>query len=42
MVCWSEPSKTVSASRYAVTTQDMCPAPPRSTTIVGGAVYTMV
>ena len=32
----------VSASRYAVTTQDRCPAPPRSPTIVGSAVATMV
>lgn len=33
---------TVSASRYAVTTHDMCAAPPRSDTIVGRAVPTIV
>lgn len=33
---------TVSASRYAVTTHDMCAAPPRSDTIVGSAVPTIV
>src|SRR5882757_10863308 len=32
----------VSVSRYAVTTQDMWPPPPRSATIVGSAVATMV
>ena len=32
----------VSASMYAVTTQAMCPAPPRSPTIVGSAVETIV
>lgn len=32
----------VSASRYDVTTQDRCPAPPRSPTMVGSAVPTMV
>jgi hypothetical protein len=34
--------ETVSASRYAVTTQDMCPLPPRSSTMVGSAVDTIV
>ncbi|SDP31692.1 hypothetical protein SAMN04487981_12036 [Streptomyces sp. cf386] len=33
---------TVSASRYDVTTHDMCSAPPRSDTIVGSAVPTIV
>ncbi len=33
---------TVSARRYAVTTHDMCAAPPRSDTIVGSAVPTIV
>ncbi|CAM5676116.1 hypothetical protein SSPIM334S_07189 [Streptomyces spiroverticillatus] len=33
---------TVSARRYAVTTHDMCAAPPRSETIVGRAVPTIV
>lgn len=32
----------VSANRYDVTTQLMCPAPPRSPTMVGRAVETMV
>ncbi|CAM5612460.1 hypothetical protein SANTM175S_01342 [Streptomyces antimycoticus] len=32
----------VEASRYAVTTQDRCSRPPRSLTIVGGAVETIV
>ena len=32
----------VSASRYDDTTHEMCPAPPRSPTIVGSAVDTMV
>jgi hypothetical protein len=32
----------VSASMYAVTTQLMCPAPPRSPTIVGSGVDTIV
>ena len=32
----------VSVSRYAVTTQDRCPAPPSSPTIVGSAVETIV
>lgn len=34
--------ETVSASRYAVTTQAMCPPPPRSATMVGSAVDTIV
>src|SRR5271154_53007 len=33
---------TVCASRYAVTTQEMCFKPPRSPTIVGSAVATIV
>lgn len=33
---------TASASRYEVTTQAICPAPPRSATIVGSAVDTIV
>jgi hypothetical protein len=32
----------VEARRYAVTTQDRCEAPPRSPTIVGSAVETIV
>src|SRR5256885_13290356 len=33
---------TVDASRYAVTTHDRCCSPPRSPTIVGSAVDTIV
>src|SRR5581483_3288430 len=33
---------TVEASRYAVTTQETCEVPPRSPTIVGSAVETIV
>ncbi|HEX3268280.1 MAG TPA: hypothetical protein VHQ98_09895 [Gaiellaceae bacterium] len=33
---------TVEASRYAVTTQERCSIPPRSPTMVGSAVETIV
>ena len=34
--------ETVAVSRYAVTTQERCEMPPRSPTIVGSAVETIV